>query len=135
MVSKALPCLELHPREPQFSRTQPWRRLARPAGLHAGKETDHQRRGAQGRRLHPLRAAQERGLDVPEDLSVVGFVDITMADYTDPPLTTVGLVKEHLGRRAIARLLELVEGTDSEVKLEIVPVQLVVRQSTASPVG
>lgn len=80
-----------------------------------------------------LRAAHELGVRVPEDLSVVGFDDITMAYYADPPLTTVGLVKEHLGRRAITRLLELVEGTDSLIKRELVPVQLVIRQSTAVP--
>jgi LacI family repressor for deo operon, udp, cdd, tsx, nupC, and nupG len=70
---------------------------------------------------------------VPFDLSVVGFDDITMANYTDPPLTTVGVVKEHMGRRAMTRLLELVEGTDSTVKREVVPVRLVVRESTSHP--
>jgi LacI family transcriptional regulator len=80
-----------------------------------------------------LRAAHELGLGVPAGLSVVGFDDITMTDYTDPPLTTVGVMKEHMGRRAMARLLELVEGIDSRVKCEVVPVRLVVRQSTARP--
>lgn len=80
-----------------------------------------------------IRAAHELGLRVPRDISVVGFDDITMADYTDPPLTTVGVMKEHMGRRAMTRLLELVEGTDSEVKCEIVPVRLVVRESTSHP--
>lgn len=78
-----------------------------------------------------LRAAHQLGLSVPGDLSVVGFDDITMANYTDPPLTTVGVVKEHLGRRAMTRLLELVEGIDREVKREVVPVRLIVRGSTA----
>lgn len=82
-----------------------------------------------------LRAAHQLGLNVPGDLSVVGFDDITMANYTDPPLTTVGVVKEHLGRRAMTRLLELVEGTDNEVKREVVPVKLVIRGSTAHPGG
>ena len=80
-----------------------------------------------------LRAAHQLGLAVPDDLSVVGFDDITMANYTDPPLTTIGVVKEHLGRRAMTRLLELVEGTDGEVKREVVPVRLIVRGSTAHP--
>jgi DNA-binding LacI/PurR family transcriptional regulator len=77
-----------------------------------------------------LRAAHELGLKVPAELSVVGFDDITMSNYTDPPLTTVSVAKEHLGRRAMARLLELVEGTDSQVKHETVPVELVVRSSS-----
>jgi DNA-binding LacI/PurR family transcriptional regulator len=80
-----------------------------------------------------IRAAHRLGMRVPFDLSVVGFDDITMANYTDPPLTTVGVVKEHMGRRAMTRLLELVEGTDSTVKREVVPVRLVVRESTSHP--
>lgn len=77
-----------------------------------------------------LRAAHELGLRVPKDISVVGFDDITMSNYTDPPLTTVGVVKEHMGRRAMARLIELVERTDDRVKTEIAPVELVSRSST-----
>ncbi len=80
-----------------------------------------------------VRATHQLGWRIPEDLSVVGFDDITMANYTDPPLTTVGVVKEHLGRRAMTRLLELVEGTDQKVKREVVPVKLVVRGSSSHP--
>ena len=80
-----------------------------------------------------LRAAHEAGYQVPRDLSVVGFDDIVMSNYTDPPLTTVGVVKEHMGRRAMARLIELVEGVDDRVKIELAPVKLVVRGSTARP--
>jgi DNA-binding LacI/PurR family transcriptional regulator len=80
-----------------------------------------------------LRAAHEAGFDVPGDLSVVGFDDIVMSNYTDPPLTTVGVVKEHMGRRAMSRLIELVEGVDNRVKVELAPVKLVVRGSTARP--
>jgi DNA-binding LacI/PurR family transcriptional regulator len=80
-----------------------------------------------------LRAAHEAGLDVPRDLSIVGFDDIVMSNYIDPPLTTVGVVKEHMGRRAMSRLIELVEGVDDRVKVELAPVKLVVRGSTARP--
>jgi DNA-binding LacI/PurR family transcriptional regulator len=78
-----------------------------------------------------LRAAREAGRNVPADLSVIGFDDITMSNYVDPPLTTVGVVKEHMGRRAMTRLLELVEATDTKVKTELIPVDLVIRGSTA----
>jgi DNA-binding LacI/PurR family transcriptional regulator len=80
-----------------------------------------------------LRAAHEAGLEVPRDLSVIGFDDIVMSNYTDPPLTTIGVVKEHMGRRAMARLIELVEDVDDRVKIELAPVKLVVRGSTARP--
>jgi DNA-binding LacI/PurR family transcriptional regulator len=80
-----------------------------------------------------LRAAREAGYDVPRDLSVIGFDDIVMSNYTDPPLTTVGVVKEQMGRRAMARLIELVEGVDDRVKVELAPVNLVLRGSTGEP--
>jgi LacI family transcriptional regulator, galactose operon repressor len=78
-----------------------------------------------------LRAAREAGRSVPRDLSVVGFDDIVMSKYTDPPLTTVGVVKEHLGRRAMARLVELVERVDDRTKVELAPVNLIVRGSSS----
>jgi DNA-binding LacI/PurR family transcriptional regulator len=80
-----------------------------------------------------LRAARELGLKVPRDLSVIGFDDIVMSNYTDPPLTTVSVLKEHMGRRAMARLIELVERVDDRVKTELAPVDFVVRGTTAKP--
>jgi DNA-binding LacI/PurR family transcriptional regulator len=77
-----------------------------------------------------LRAAHEMGLVVPRDFSVIGFDDIVMSNYTDPPLTTIKVVREHMGRRAMTRLIELVERTDKLVKMEIAPVELVLREST-----
>jgi len=78
-----------------------------------------------------LRAAHGLGIDVPRDLSVIGFDDIIMSNYTDPPLTTIKVTKEHMGRRAMTRLIELVERTDTRVKLELAPVELLPRASTA----
>jgi LacI family transcriptional regulator len=80
-----------------------------------------------------LRAAHELGYSVPRYVSVVGFDDIIMANYTDPPLTTVGVGKEQMGRRAAARLLDMVEGRRSDTREDLVPVELVVRSSTATP--
>ncbi len=87
-----------------------------------------------------LRAAREAGRRVPQDLSVIGFDDITMSQHTSPPLTTIRVDKEGLGRRAIARLIELIE-TKAESKgkkvpehlREVLPVELVIRESTAAP--
>jgi DNA-binding LacI/PurR family transcriptional regulator len=79
-----------------------------------------------------LRAAHELGRSVPEQVSVVGFDDIIMANYTDPPLTTVSVGKERMGRRATARLLDLVDGKNEDTREETAPVELVVRSSTAA---
>jgi DNA-binding LacI/PurR family transcriptional regulator len=80
-----------------------------------------------------LRAARELGRSVPGEFSVVGFDDIIMSNYTDPPLTTVGVGKERMGRRATARLLEVVDDNKEEGREEIALVELVLRGSTAPP--
>ena len=80
-----------------------------------------------------LRAAREAELRVPRDLSVIGFDDIAMSSYTDPPLTTIGVVKEHLGRRAMNLLIERIQGSKAKPHSELAPVSLVVRSSTAAP--
>ena len=79
-----------------------------------------------------IRAAHELGYRVPEQLSVVGFDDIDMARYIDPPLTTIGVDKLELGRRAMNQLIDLIEGRAKGVIEERVGVRLVVRGSTAS---
>jgi DNA-binding LacI/PurR family transcriptional regulator len=76
-----------------------------------------------------LRAAREIGRSVPGDLSVIGFDDIIMSRYVDPPLSTISFDKEALGRRAMARLLEQVTTGADGVLHQIVPVELVVRGS------
>lgn len=53
-----------------------------------------------------LRAIRSAGLGVPKDISVVGFDDIELASWTDPPLTTIRQPTETLGRRAVQRLID-----------------------------
>jgi len=74
-----------------------------------------------------LRAAAERGIDVPRDLSVVGFDDIPQAAATTPGLTTVSQPHEEKGRAAV-RLLVAGARTEDSILL---PCDLVVRASTA----
>jgi DNA-binding LacI/PurR family transcriptional regulator len=54
-----------------------------------------------------IRAAREARLAVPEDVAVVGFDDVSMAESADPPLTTVRIAKELMGMLAARRLLSL----------------------------
>jgi len=51
-----------------------------------------------------LRAIAAAGLDVPRDISVVGFDDIELSQYTHPPLSTIRLSREELGRKAFDAL-------------------------------
>lgn len=82
--------------------------------------------------LGTLRAIQEHGLRVPEDMSVVGFDDLFLASYTRPPLTTLRQPMREMGQRAMTILLKLLGGEKSD-HLVIVPGQLVIRSSTATP--
>lgn len=77
-----------------------------------------------------LRAAREVGRSVPGSLSVIGFDDIIMSLYVDPPLSTISFDKEALGRRAMARLIQQVTTGGSGVLHQTLPVELVVRGST-----
>ncbi|RAQ95850.1 LacI family DNA-binding transcriptional regulator [Thermogemmatispora tikiterensis] len=78
-----------------------------------------------------LSACSKRGLAVPEDLSIIGFDDIDIAAYTVPPLTTVRQPRFQLGQRAMLMLLAILDGQEPEN--EIVPGELVIRQTTARP--
>lgn len=75
-----------------------------------------------------LAAFHERGIEAPEDVSVVGFDDLPEAPYFTPPLTTVRQDFAELGRRGVQLVLARLQGTD--MHLRAVPAQLVVRAST-----
>jgi LacI family transcriptional regulator len=81
-----------------------------------------------------LAALREAGLAVPEAVSVVGFLDIPLAASQEPPLTTVRVAAEEMGRVAAYRLLERLQWPDRPQGLKILmPVELIVRSSTAPP--
>ncbi len=76
-----------------------------------------------------LTALGEAGLQVPRNCSVVGFDDLEISAYFSPPLTTVRQPCYQMGQAAIRMLLQLIRG-ESDVQGEILPTELVVRQST-----
>jgi LacI family transcriptional regulator len=78
-----------------------------------------------------VRAAAESGLRVPEDISVVGFDDIQLAPHVNPPLTTLRQDKAGLGAAAGDALIELIEGGAASDGAATLPVELIVRGSTA----
>lgn len=80
-----------------------------------------------------LRALNELGRRVPEDVSVVGIDDIDLAAYSTPPLTTVRQSFEATGRRAVQHLVANIARPDLASTPALVAPTLVVRASTAAP--
>ncbi|RED56299.1 LacI family DNA-binding transcriptional regulator [Cohnella lupini] len=76
-----------------------------------------------------MHAVKEVGLRVPEDVAVVGFNDIDMAEYVSPPLTTIRIQPEFMGRMAVKLLLDQIKGRDTPVQV-VVPSKLIVRGSS-----
>ncbi len=81
---------------------------------------------------HVLRLLKTEGWRVPEDFSLVAFDDPPSATFLEPPLTTMRQPLVELGRRAVFKLLSVLEG-EVEPAVEKLPVELVVRASTTSP--
>lgn len=77
---------------------------------------------------------QRAGLQVPDDISVVGFDDIRYAEVTNPPLTTVRQPAEEMGERIVRKLCAAIrDEKPGEPETQVVPHQLVIRQSVATP--
>ncbi|WP_028609427.1 LacI family DNA-binding transcriptional regulator [Paenibacillus harenae] len=78
-----------------------------------------------------LRALHEHGVKVPEEMAVVGFDDIEISAFLNPPLTTVRVHTEHMGRAAVQLLLERIDGREAAVHMTI-NTTLVIRESCGS---
>ena len=84
--------------------------------------------------LGVLSAAQRRRIEVPGQISVMGFDDTCYAAISAPPLSTIAQPARDIGIRAAARLLSAIEAPDPAAgATEILPHRLVVRGSTAAP--
>lgn len=74
-----------------------------------------------------------RGVKIPEDIAVAGFDDIEISSHLEPPLTTVRVFKEEMGKLAVLRLVEMIKSKSRAVVTTHVPVELVIRASTGCP--
>jgi DNA-binding LacI/PurR family transcriptional regulator len=82
--------------------------------------------------LGALSCIRAHCLRVPEDISLVGFDDLLVASYSDPPLTTIRQPKQQMGRTAMEILLKLFSEVPSETTIKMQG-ELIVRKSTDSP--
>lgn len=75
-----------------------------------------------------MRALQEAGLRIPDDMSVIGFDNILMSGYLNPALSTINVPKYEIGRALIQQLVGIIH--DSPPGHQLLTTNLVIRQST-----
>jgi LacI family repressor for deo operon, udp, cdd, tsx, nupC, and nupG len=79
-----------------------------------------------------MHAVRMHGLRVPEDVSVIGCDDIPMAAYANPPLTTIELPKNRIGRLAVSMLEQMANEPPEQVgNFSLMESPVVIRESTA----
>jgi LacI family transcriptional regulator len=76
-------------------------------------------------------AAADAGLRVPQDLSVIGFDDIALAAYSNPPLTTIAQPKHQTGELAARMVMQRIAKPERPLQREILRPSLVIRRSAA----
>ena len=78
-----------------------------------------------------MRAAQEYGLNIPNDVSVIGFDDISSVAFLSPPLTTIRIESRQLATLAVRRLMDRVTDPDLVPIRVFLSCNLIERQSVA----
>lgn len=76
-----------------------------------------------------MAAAEEMGIKIPEDISIIGFDDIEQAKNLNPPLTTIRQEKELVGEQAATLLLNVIDKVPIDEQEKIVPVKLIKRKT------
>lgn len=79
-----------------------------------------------------LRALHEAGIKVPEEMSIIGFNDIAMAEFIQPPLTTIKVHMEYMGETAVELIAERLLSKRNIAKKVVLPTKLIVRESCHS---
>lgn len=75
------------------------------------------------------KAVIEAGLNIPKDISIVGFNDISTAQYMTPALTTVKVYTDFMGETAVELILERLKNDRAICKKVIIPTKLIIRES------
>lgn len=77
-----------------------------------------------------IKALKEAGISIPEDVAVVGFDDLDMAQIVDPELTTIHTDKEQIGVQAVKSLFDLLDKKESCERVQIQKTKIIVRKSS-----
>jgi len=79
--------------------------------------------------LDVLRVLREAGLQVPDDIALIGFDDLPLAQQTDPPLTTVSQPMAAMGKQLVGMLLDIMENGAQPARRVVFAQELVIRGS------
>jgi LacI family transcriptional regulator len=82
-----------------------------------------------GMAVGAMRALREKGLRIPEDVSVIGYDDMPFAAKTEPPLTTIRQPKQQLGSVAVNTLIDIIHHPRSQTRHILLETNLVIRSS------
>src|SRR5699024_3711581 len=83
--------------------------------------------------LGAMRAVQEKGHEIPNDISIIGIHDVAFAPVLNPPLTTIRMPLYEMGEAAVKKLVENIKGKSSNKDMEGIMIEggeLIVRDST-----
>lgn len=85
--------------------------------------------------LGAMKALQEMGYRIPEDISIAGFDDLPFSAISSPPLTTLRVQNREMGKMAVRRLAEMIEGigADAVIKTQVCP--KIVYRNTVKNIG
>ena len=76
-----------------------------------------------------IKALKERGIKVPQDVKVIGFDDISISKYMDPPLTTIRQPIYEMGEEAVGMLIDVINNKEMEMS-KVLKTELIVRETT-----
>lgn len=76
-----------------------------------------------------IKAISEKGLRIPEDISIIGFDNVPLAKYSTPSLTTINVSIMDLGEKAVDSLLKIIDGENKEGKSYRIKTNLIERKS------
>jgi LacI family transcriptional regulator len=82
-----------------------------------------------------IRAIEDAGLRCPDDVAVIGFDDVQLAELVSPALTTIRQEKRALGAAAARSLVSLIDDAETAPHVSVLPVELVVRESCGAAKG
>jgi LacI family transcriptional regulator len=85
--------------------------------------------------LGALSALRAHSLRIPEDIALVGYDDLFITEYTNPPLTTVRAPIDAISTRATHMLIDAINGVTIESRQVILPTELVIRESCGARLG